>query len=424
MGNDTSTERKLIEAQEKQIQELKQQNMNILHLLKDMYQKVDFEKDERRTVTIEGKEYQFKEKLGQGGFGIVYKALYNNQIYAIKEIKVSEENATSILAELKFIMFIKQSFSEKVLPVITIYGAELIDQKIYYAMEFAQMPLTKMFENISKSEIKLEMSIIMYFFVLRALLFLESIDVVHSDIKPDNFVVINDPSSQWKFNIKLIDFGTVKKIDMLKSKIETASIAGTLVYMAPEAFSGIVHKKSDIWSIGIMLYQLIYDEYPEYIQNERTIQMFALSDREINFPRCPDKFSNLLGITRKCLTKNVNNRVSASELYVLSKKSYSNICDMVITELYANSSNIGNIRDKYKQLNTRKIQNGGGNYKDNSQQRRCFVRGCNAILPINHEYNRCDNCFNTKCLLCFKPHTPGYKFRRCPDCYAKHRNKN
>ncbi len=81
---------------------------------------------------------------------------------------------------------------------------------------------------VKETDPKLRFSVgnIVFMFVLRALLFLESIDVVHSDIKPDNFVIINDSNKDWGFNIKLIDFGTVKQIDSNKSKLVTSSIIG------------------------------------------------------------------------------------------------------------------------------------------------------------------------------------------------------
>ena len=75
-------------------------------------------------------------------------------------------------------------------------------------------------------KLRLRVGYIVFLFVLRALLFLESIDVVHSDIKPDNFVIIDDSNNDWGFNVKLIDFGTVKQIDSKKSKLVTSSIIG------------------------------------------------------------------------------------------------------------------------------------------------------------------------------------------------------
>ena len=74
------------------------------------------------------------------------------------------------------------------------------------------------------------------------------------------------------------------------------------------------------------------------------------------------------------------------------------------------------------------VRENANNVKPNIQnqlqsQKRCFLGDCGAVLPQNHQYNRCNNCFNTKCLDCYKKHTPSYKYKRCPDCYSKFRRK-
>ena len=342
MGNDQA---KVIKQQEEMIRDLQQQNLKILALLNHVYEKLDFEKGERQTVTIGGRKYEFKEKLGQGAFGIVYKANYNGKVYAIKAVEVSEENAESILAELKFIVYIREAFSSRVLPIITVYGAEVIDKKnLYYAMELAEMSLADFYESIANNAQKSELSVVIYLFVLRALLFLESIGIVHSDIKPENFVLIADSSFQTKWNIKLIDFGTVKRLEVQKSKLMTASIGCTPAYVAPEAYQSMIHKKSDIWSLGIMLYRLIFNDFPKYV-NEGNMQAFSESKNELELPKCPPKYEYLYYIVAKCLKKNINDRSSASELYEITFKHLPDICKTIIPDPYINDVNVKTIRD-------------------------------------------------------------------------------
>ena len=69
MGNKQSS---IIKEQEKQIRDLQEQNSKILQILQNVYKIIEFEKDERTKVTIEGKEYFFQEKLGQGAFGKIF----------------------------------------------------------------------------------------------------------------------------------------------------------------------------------------------------------------------------------------------------------------------------------------------------------------------------------------------------------------
>lgn len=342
MGDKNS---KIIKQQEEMIRDLQQQNMKILGLLAVVYQKMEFEKDERLAVTIEGKKYEFKEKLGQGTFGIVYKGVYEKKIYAIKQIEVSEDNATSIIAEFKFIINLRKAFTGRVLPIISVYGVELVDKKhLYYVMELAEMSLSDFYTKLANHPDRSELSIMVFLFILRALLFLESIGIVHRDIKPENFVVVSDTSFPTKLNIKLIDFGTVKQLDIKQSRLQTNSIGGTLAYIPPEAFSGVIHKKSDVWSLGIMVYRLIYNDFPDYIKKPNW-QAIVESEKEIDFPICPPKYEYLHQIMIACLAKKLEKRAAASDLYEVTLKYLPEVCKLIIPDPYIHDKNIKNVHD-------------------------------------------------------------------------------
>ncbi len=137
MGNESSKQSKdkIIKQQAEQIQQLQSQNLKIIDLLQEVAQNIEFDKDEKRALTIAGKEYVLKDKLGQGSFGVVFKAEHNNQVYAIKVIRLSQSNFQSIKTEIEFIIRIKKDFTSKELPIIAIYGEEVINDRLYYVME-------------------------------------------------------------------------------------------------------------------------------------------------------------------------------------------------------------------------------------------------------------------------------------------------
>lgn len=82
------------------------------------------------------------------------------------------------------------------------------------------MSLQDLFDKILPMDesTRLKMGHVIYIFVLRALLFLESIDYVHNDIKPDNFVVI-ESKNEFSFNLKLISNKTINLFMMKMKKL-------------------------------------------------------------------------------------------------------------------------------------------------------------------------------------------------------------
>lgn len=103
--------------------------------MKIVYQREELDEDEIKTLNIDGKQYTLEEKLGQGAFGTVYKAVHYGQIYAIKEILVSKENYSSIKTEIDFIINMRKEYASKALPIIEIYGADIVNKRLYYSME-------------------------------------------------------------------------------------------------------------------------------------------------------------------------------------------------------------------------------------------------------------------------------------------------
>jgi len=96
--------------------------------------------------------------------------------------------------------------------------------------------------------------------ILQALLHCHGENIMHRDIKPENIMYDNYG------NIKLIDFGFA----LVSKKKTDHDIAGTPYYIAPEVLTGIYDKKCDVWSLGIVLYQLLtgHHAFDGHSQNE------------------------------------------------------------------------------------------------------------------------------------------------------------
>ena len=197
--------------------------------------------------------YEFEsETLGQGSFGFV-------KIGRIKNTSI--KRAIKIVPKLKIVN--KDLLHSEILimkqvdhpNIIRLFESFEDSQYIYLVMELCKGG--ELFEriiqqgNIQESEAK---SIFMQ--LICAISYLHSINIVHCDIKPQNFLFY-DKSSDPK--IKLIDFGLSKS---MKNRNLLSTCSGTCSYIAPEVLQGPYDIKSDIWSLGVILFMLLSGYLP------------------------------------------------------------------------------------------------------------------------------------------------------------------
>ena len=116
--------------------------------------------------------------------------------------------------------------------------------------------------------------------------------IVHGDLKPANFLLVNG-------QVKLIDFGIACGIESGTTNIHRDSPMGTISYMAPETLtynpSAAGHKTSraaDIWALGIILYQLVYSHTPyENVKRKKIQTVFDERAKCISFYVCVKRIS-------------------------------------------------------------------------------------------------------------------------------------
>ena len=87
---------------------------------------------------------------------------------------------------------------------------------------------------------------------------MNEMEITHRDIKPENILIKYIDEKKEDFNIKLCDFGLCKEIKSTKIDLTRA---GTNKYMAPEVEDGEYNNKVDLWSIGVLIYELYYNDY-------------------------------------------------------------------------------------------------------------------------------------------------------------------
>ncbi|CAF96262.1 unnamed protein product, partial [Tetraodon nigroviridis] len=141
--------------------------------------------------------------------------------------------------------------------------------------------------------------------------------IVHSELKPANFVIVNA-------SLKLIDFGIANRIQPDVTSIMKDSQVGTLNYMPPEAIKDTssqpgkarskISPKGDVWSLGCILYCMTYGKTPFQTITNQIAKLQAIIDpsHKIEFPDISEK--DLLDVLKRCLVRNPRERISIAEL--------------------------------------------------------------------------------------------------------------
>src|SRR4030043_1961307 len=242
--------------------------------------------------------YRIIKELGKGSMGVVYQA-HDPQIDRLMVLKVLRQDRLTSEAFIPRFLKEAQAIGRLFHPnIVTVYDIGRDYETIYIAMEFIEGdPLSKVIE-----EKKLEMREIanLGIQVAETLDYAHQRGIIHRDVKPSNILV--KPSGQ----IIITDFG-IAHIEDPSSSLQTqdGEILGTPAYMSPEQVKGQpVDRRSDLFSLGIILYELSTGMRP--FGGENLVAIFNSIGQ--NHPTDPVKMNpgipkGLSQIIMKCLEK-------------------------------------------------------------------------------------------------------------------------
>lgn len=251
---------------------------------------------------------------------LVYHRNDPNKLYAMKEFIIGTQ------AERKFIFQeINLHIQLRHKNIIRFEDYIEVDNKIYLFLEYAENGnLFTYMKNFNLSE---ELILRFFYQVCLAIEYIHSKDIMHRDIKPENILLDS------QLNIKLCDFGWSARYSETESR---KTLCGTYEYMAPEVFyKNNQTKKTDIWALGILLYELFHGHAPFRGTRMDTI-IYAIKNNFIMFKKyIPERMKQMI---IRILMFDPQKRPSISE--ILNNDIFISIKEKQLTETNNNCHNI------------------------------------------------------------------------------------
>ncbi len=252
------------------------------------------------------KKFNFVKIINHGAFGQV--KLFKDRTFTKVEFAI-KTISKELLTKTKFQQIKKEIeiLSELDHPNIVIYYATIeMSNNFNVLMEYLSgEDLYQILRKKTKRPTPEQFKYILYQ-ILSGLCYLHSNEIVHRDIKPENIIICTNQNE--KYDLKIIDFGLSERF----KKKDNYITAGSPNYMAPEAFSGKVTPKNDIWSVGIMFYIYCYGKLPfECDDRKELIRKIKEEDVDFNKEIFDDITNDEIDLLKKMLDKDYETRINA-----------------------------------------------------------------------------------------------------------------
>jgi serine/threonine protein kinase len=218
-------------------------------------------------------KYVISEIIGRGGWSIVYKGLHTslNMPVAIKMLKhdmaMNKDFAEKFHNEAKTVALLNHD------NIVRVYDIEELFRTIFIIMEYLEgLPLDYILYRMPKLTVPKALDILLQ--VCTGLSYAHDQGIVHQDIKPANIFI------QLDGRTKIVDFG----LSCPPGTID-CSLPGTIYYMSPEQIEGeTVDERTDIYSFGIMAYEMLTGQRP-YLEEDPAKLMMLHLKKDVPDPR-------------------------------------------------------------------------------------------------------------------------------------------
>ena len=245
--------------------------------------------------------YRILEKLGEGGMGVVYKA-QDTKLDRIVALKCFPPSLLyDAEAKVRFVHEAKAASALNHPNITIIYEIDEVEGQCFIAMEHIGGRSLK--ELLKEKTLSLKEVLDIALQICEGLNVAHKKDIVHRDIKSDNIMLSEEGL------VKIMDFG-LAKLKGVSRVTRIGTTLGTVAYMSPEQARGEeIDHRTDVWSLGIVLYEMITGRLPFKSEYEQAIVYAILNEeQEPMVESRPEIPTELEQIVEKTLVKNRDSR--------------------------------------------------------------------------------------------------------------------
>eukprot|EP00092_Neocalanus_flemingeri_P001015 GFUD01001083.1.p1 GENE.GFUD01001083.1~~GFUD01001083.1.p1 ORF type:complete len:775 (-),score=244.53 GFUD01001083.1:238-2484(-) len=286
------------------------------------------QESKEHVLVVKGKRYKVMKLLGKGGSSRVYEAFDEEKrvVVAIKRVDLSDADEAQTAGYVNEISMLSKLQGED--RIVKLYDHEKVDVEdiLYVILEKGDTDLANLLKKYSNNR-EITPAMIKHYWteMLHAVSVIHKRGVIHKDLKPANFLLVAG-------RLKLIDFGIASSVQSDKTSVFIDNQMGTFNFMSPESIQDLngpqfdnmgirkpcikISYKSDVWSLGCILYQLTYGKMPFGDIKHPLMKLQAITnvDHPIQYPTLQDEDPVLISVIKSCLLRDPRARPSIAEL--------------------------------------------------------------------------------------------------------------
>lgn len=276
--------------------------------------------------------YEILDLISEGGMGKVFLAKHVSLDRKVAVKKLHSELTANFDFKQRFLNEAKILAKLSHPNIITIFDFIEEGNDFYIIMEYVKGETIDVLMKNINAPLNYQRGISIFKKILSAFTYAHQSSIIHRDIKPSNIIIDTNDTP------KVLDFGIAKILQSDHNLTKTGTKMGSLYYMSPEQVMGKdVDHRTDIYSLGILLYEMLTNKLPYQIQTDTEYEIMECILKQdifdINSTEIPQGINNVI---RRATAKNVYDRFQTMEEFMEAIGEYKTFDSGFNTTSYGN----------------------------------------------------------------------------------------